>query len=202
MECDSSGQEYRFENHGIKIKIPVGAIPIGEMVHIEAAVMMYGPFTFSSRMKPVSPVLWLCFMEKQVKLQQPFEVTLPHCLAQHKNHEIGFAKANHIRPISSNHYHFDAFDGESAIISESEGTVKSYHCCFLCIQAKRSQQCTLDSWYSLILAKSSRQHILHFCVVYHLMTCIKVCKQKILNCSRALCDPYRVYVIGYQGTVS
>ncbi len=45
IEFDASGGEYKNNEHDITLSIPEGAIPHGEIVHIEVAIALYGPFS-------------------------------------------------------------------------------------------------------------------------------------------------------------
>ena len=40
LEFDTNGREYKSNEHGITINIPEGAIPHGQIVHIEVAVAL------------------------------------------------------------------------------------------------------------------------------------------------------------------
>ena len=67
LQCDGSGLKFTFKNHDITVKIPEGTLAIGEKIHVEVAVMpMYGPFQFLKGARLISPVVWLCPLEKNV----------------------------------------------------------------------------------------------------------------------------------------
>ena len=81
LDCDHSGLDYVIENHDITLRIPEGAVAEGEMVHFEVGVAMHGPFCRPENTQPISPILWLCHLEDEVKLNKSLELILPHCYA-------------------------------------------------------------------------------------------------------------------------
>lgn len=99
LEFDYKGLEYTNTDHGIALRIPEGAVAAGEKVHLEFSVAIYGPFGFPPNMLPISPIVWLCLMEK-IDLKKPFEIAIPHI---HRgitekdihNFQVCFAKADH-----------------------------------------------------------------------------------------------------------
>ena len=102
LKCDHSGLERTIKDHGITLKVPKRAVAEGVEIHFEVAVAMYGPFKFSENVEPISPILWLCILEKNVVLNKPIEVKIPHALThlsrdKIKRHKklISFAKADH-----------------------------------------------------------------------------------------------------------
>ena len=64
MECDHTGLDYTVEEHDITLRIPEGAVTVGETIHLEIGVAMYGPFNFPENSIPVSPIVWLCIQEE------------------------------------------------------------------------------------------------------------------------------------------
>ena len=150
------------------ISIPKGAVPIGKKLHVEVAVAMYGPFIFPSEVdtRPISPILWLCFLEDDVQLCGPFQVTLPHFLtgltndkAQYFN--VGFAKASHnySRNCDGQYsYSFFTCDGQFTVYM-SCGTLETMHCCFLCIKAEHTSKMIKEARYCLVRI----EHCLSLC---------------------------------------
>ena len=100
LKCDCNGLVYTIEDHDITLNVPEGAIAKNETIHIEIDVTMYGSFIFPKNTQPISPIIWLCVLEKDTKLRKPIRLILPHFLTnltrdQLHNHQIGFAKASH-----------------------------------------------------------------------------------------------------------
>ena len=88
MTCDYKGLKHTIEGHDITLMVPEGAISKEMEIHIEVAVAMYGPFKFSGNVKPISPILWLCILEKNVMLSKPIVVRIPHALTHKSSDKI------------------------------------------------------------------------------------------------------------------
>lgn len=191
LKCDYNGIEnYTLKDHGITIKIPKGAIPKGKVVHIELAVTLCGPFSFPNNTRPISPILWMCPQEK-IEFKQPFEVTLPHILTRLNQKElaelgVGFAKADHDFSVPKNGKSV-VFDFKPCNIQNQEhkqgySTLKSTHCCYLCLTANDEDKRKLQeavareeflfSRYDYVTESST--FTTTFCVSYGLLTCEKV----------------------------
>ena len=196
--CDSHGYELIIEEHNITIKVPEGAVTTGKRVYLEVGVTMFGPFNFTNNSQPISPILWLCFPNVNdvygwLSLKKPIEVTLPHVLtgltsSQLQDHHVSFSKANHYNlkhihvPYEEIYeYDFQPVEENSTVTftsseNKSHGTLETFHCCFLCIEAQMSPKLVTDSSYCLVRMESSvppRSEI-HFAVTYFLKTCLKV----------------------------
>ena len=185
LECDFNGQELNIIEHNITLKIPQGAVRIGTSVHLEVAVTMHGPFVFSeSSARPISPILWLCFLE-DVLLQKPFKVILPHFLIGLTNdkaqyYSVSFAKASHEYSLSSDSqlsYKFLTYNGYQSTINTSYGTLLTTHCCYLCIKAEHSEELIKGASYCLVrIEPTSHLHQLEidFAAILFLDTCLEV----------------------------
>lgn len=199
LTCDSFGGEYYSSDHGITLRIPAGAIPPGQIAHLEVAVALYGPFQFPDGTCPISPILWLCIQEN-IDLRKPIDIILPHFLASVNVDKnvieslgINFAKADHKQYITDvsgrNRYIFKAL--ETAFIAYKEGNqsygiLSTQHCCYFCITSKDPQICpdfALKAGYYLwCIEKPSSSHslpsrspdTLHFCATFCLPTCREV----------------------------
>ena len=152
----------------------------GKVVHFEIGVAMYGPFIFPEDSQPVSPIVWLCQLEEDVELKKPFELILPHYLIgltvdQLHLHHIRFAKAGH---DSLTEYKFkEVCDIQPYFItreSKSYGVLKSTHCCYLCIKAKKTPELLKDCTYCLARVELSDANQVYFIASYFLKTCIEV----------------------------
>ena len=146
LECDSNGHKHVSTDHDITITIPKGAIAEGKMVHLEFGVTMYGPFNFPDNTRPISPIIWLCFMEEDVKIKQPFEIELPHIHKglnndNIKQYQVGFLKADHTGEMDMDKQKKFQFQrtGKHDIATfrstrqQNYGVLQTNHCCYLCI---------------------------------------------------------------------
>ena len=195
IEVDSCGHELFIEDHDITVKVPEGAVTTGERVYLEVGVTMFGPFNFTNSSQPISPILWLCFpgvndVYDRLSLKKPIKVTLPHVLtgltsSQLQDHCVSFSKANHFNISQDGSYTFKSIEETSLVnVSFTSNDKKSYgiletlHCCFLCIEAKKTPQLASNISYCLVRIESSvppRSEI-HFATTYFLDTCLKVIK--------------------------
>ena len=183
MECNCDGITYTIEDHDITLRIPEGAVEQGKVVHFDIGVAMYGPFIFPEDSQPISPIVWLCQLEEDVELKKPFELILPHYLIgltvdQLHLHHVRFAKARHDRLTD---YKFkELCDIRPYFVtreSKSYGVLKSTHCCYLCIKAKKTPELLKDCTYCLARVKSlvaNQVHSVYFIASYFLKTCIEV----------------------------
>ena len=194
LQCDYRALEYIIEDHDITIRIPEGAIPEGKTVHIEVGVAAYGPFTFSKDTQPISPIVWLHISEKDIQLQKPFQLVLPHFLMgvtkeTIRAHQVEFAKAIYNDYISDEQqfrYRFHYCDSDPLFASSGErgyGILESMHCCYYCLKAKKTKSLLKDTSYCLTRIERSlpsqqsqpQKNEIYFAVTYFLNTCHKVC---------------------------
>ena len=177
---DNYGMEYIIEDHDVTVRFPFGAVAEGEKLQFEIGVAMYGPFKFMSDKRPISPILWLCPLDESLaKLNKPFQFILPHFLSGDKvhNHQVGLAKANH-RDYEEYRYTLHVCDTKPIFVStgsKSYGIIETNHCCFYCLQANNTPQITRDAEYALVTLESVKKQEVHFCAIYLLNTCLKVC---------------------------
>ena len=192
LECDCRGLQYTIENHDITLRIPEGAIPEGKQAHIEIDVAAYGPFIFPKNTQPISPIVWLCILEKDIQLQKPFQLILPYFLMQLtkeniQDHQIEFVKAtdDYITDEDQLRYKFRSCDIEPLFASSGDrnyGVLESMHCCYHCLKAKTTQKIARDAGYCLTRIECSRPshepslqiNEIYFAVTYFLKTCIEV----------------------------
>ena len=64
------------EQYGLHLLIPPGAIPAGIDISIDIGVALYGPFQYPERLRPVSPVFWICVYTWSGEFQIPFITVL------------------------------------------------------------------------------------------------------------------------------
>ena len=193
LECDSNGLKYTNAEHAITLRIPKCAVPDNKKIHFEVGVAMYGPFNFPKNTQPISPILWLCILEKDVELKKPIRIDLPHFLSGLTpdrlllDHQAGFAKANHNDAIFKNGeqmcYRFFPCEMKSRFVfkgCKGYGILSSYHCCFYCISAKKTPELAIDARYYLVRSEASLtpyRNVIIFSVIYFLDTCLKVSKK-------------------------
>lgn len=189
LECGYDGMEYVIEDHDITLRIPEGAVAKEENIHFEIAVAMYGPFTFSMNVQPISPIVWLCLLEEDAELKKPFLLIVPHFLTELTierllYHQVTFAKANHSRYTLENSqmkYRFNPCETPALFASNesnSYGVLKSNHCCFYCLEANISEKVATDAGYCLVriesLSSQPNLNEVYFIPIFFLKTCIKV----------------------------
>lgn len=191
LECGYDGMQHTIEEHDITLRIPEGAVAKGEKLHIEIGVAMYGPFIFPENTRPISPILWLCIVkEDNVALKKDFQIILPHFLvgiASEKlhYHQVGFAKAGHNQKYTSTlkhdqiMYEFKVCKTPTLFASsggKSYGILRSDHCCFYCLQAKKSPELAKNAGYCLarIESSSSVSSEIFFVASFFLSSCVKV----------------------------
>ena len=178
--------EHTIEEHDITLRVPEGAVPKGENVHIEIGVAMYGPFSFPVNTRPISPILWLCFMEENTAIKKDFQIVLPHFLTGLSTerlhyHQVGFAKAGHnqakIRRNNILVYDFNVCMTDTLFASsggKSYGVFHSDHCCFYCLQAHQSPDLARDTGYCLTRIESVKSLEIFFVSSFFLKSCLKV----------------------------
>jgi hypothetical protein len=196
LECNHAGLTYTFEDHDITLIVPEGALPKDQTVHIEFDATMYGPFIFPKDTRPISPIVWLSLLERDVKLKKPFQLILPHFLTESKVketlhfHQVGCAKAIHSTFVvrdSEKNYEFHPCDSELRFAScgnKGYAVLESDHCCFYCLQANITRELAKDASYCLTQIERSvshNQYEVFFIASYFLQTCIQV-KFLRLNC--------------------
>lgn len=189
LECDSNGLEYTNECHDITLRVPEGAVEIGKKIHFEFAVAMYGPYIFPENTQPTSPILWLCILEKDVKLRKPFLVILPHYLTGLSNdmveqYHAGFAKADHNDYTWEGKqmwYHFHLCHDIKPLFARSGskgyGVLISNHCCYYCLLAEKTPELAMKAGYMLVRVESilaPHQYEIYFCAIFFLNTCVQV----------------------------
>ena len=187
FECDYDGMEHTIEEHDITLRIPEGAVTKGEKIHIEIGVVMYGPFAFPENTRPISPILWLCFVNKDIALKKDFQIILPHFLTgltteELHYHQVGFVKANHNQKYACTSkngqivYEFEVCETQTLFASsggKSYGILKSDHCCFYCLQAKQTPELARNVGYCLARIESLSSEIF-FVTSFFLKSCVKV----------------------------
>ena len=191
LECDYSGLRYTNVDHDITLRIPEGAVAKGEKIHFEVGIAMYGPFIFPKNTQPISPILWLCLLEEDIKLKKPFQVVLPHYLIglDHERiqyHEVEFIKASHSDCTDQMSYNFQYCENIKPVLasigSRNYGVLISKHCCFYCLKARKTPKLAMDSGYCLVRIERlvSSMNEVYFLTIYFLESCLKVSCSNII----------------------
>lgn len=186
LECGHNGLEYTIEDHDITLRIAQGTVPNEKKIHFEIGVASYGPFVFPNNTQPISPIIWLCILEEDVELTKPFQLIFPHFLTgldrkMLAQHQIKLTKASHnigdklVYTFVSDHC--DNMPMLASCKDKSYALIESKHCCFYCLEAKRTKKLSTDASYCLHRIEhipfSSRNEV-HFAATYFLDTCIQV----------------------------
>ena len=191
LECGYDGIDFTIEDHDITVRIPEGAVSEGEKIHFEVGVATYGPFAFSESSRPISPILWLCILDKDVHLKRDFMIILPHILTglttvKLRDHQVTFAKANHDDYTSEGGkimaYRFNQCEIQplfASVEDKNYGILLSSHCCFYCIKAKQSPELARDAGYCLARIESLTSEI-YFVASFFLKTCVMVRQQCLI----------------------
>ena len=188
IECNYKAQNYTIDGHDITLRIPEGAVAEGERVHFEIAVAMYGPFKLPGNARPISPIVWVCLLEEDVKLKKPFQLIVPHFLSliseeRIRYHNVKFSKANHNICYSNNKLHYEFQDCDTtplftSIGYRSYGVLITNHFCFYCLKANHTPELANDAGYSLVRIETPltpNRNEIDFVTIYLLETCLRVC---------------------------
>ena len=174
-------------DHDITLRIPEGAVAVGEKVHFEVGVAMYSPLYLPGNTQPISPILWLHLLEEDIKLNKDFELILPHCYTGLVTPPdlISFAIADHrsLKDITSDK------DGqpcyllklwETGIIDQMYGAIQIdlFNHIFCIVKHTKYGNWCQDISFSLArvdLPPSSTVQEFHFYGLFDLATHRKVC---------------------------
>lgn len=189
ITCDYYGIHHTLTGHGITMDIPEGVIPKGQVISIELAVALYGPFIFPNNTRPISPILWICPQE-HIEFSLPIQVILPHFLTGHDQQKLAhlgveFAKSNHNSCFNESHnavFSFQTCSVKPRFSTKGKqafGSLETRHCCFLCLTAKPLQCPELARGAGFCFSRidymsKSSTYVVVFCVSFFLQSCLKV----------------------------
>ena len=74
---DHNGGTLHIQEHDIDIVIPQHAISMGDVVEVQAAAILSGPYKMPSRYDPISVTVWVGASYRFKKL---IKITIPHCV--------------------------------------------------------------------------------------------------------------------------
>ena len=195
LKCDSGGLNYTIEDHDITLNIPEGAVAYNQIIHIEIGVTMYGHFEFPKNSQPISPIIWLCLLEDDIKLKKTFQLILPHFLTgltrdELKNHQVGLVKAIHsnVEDDEMRQYKFNPCTDSNLLLTSirerSYAALELLHCCFYCLKANRTPELLMDTGFCLTRIEHSaspHRDEVFFAATYFLKTCIQVLKKECIR---------------------
>ena len=196
---DGDELEYHSSEHNFTIKIPKGATKKRGTTEIQIGLALHGPFTFPDRTQNVSPILWLCAIP-DTKLRKPVQITLPHCITnahhgslKHRRGDEGlalqFASASLKSGTSSKsrkrQFEFHPTEGEEVLWpSETCGSILMKNLSPVCIVASSAKtadlkrELSLHACYCIVPVVpqriQGRDWSIHFCITFHLQSCIQV----------------------------
>ena len=180
LECDHNGLNHNIPNHDISLIIPGGAVSKGEKIHFELGITMYGPFSFTESIRPISPIIWLCLLEEEYQLMAPFQLALPHYYTDDKSqhHEVRFAKAEHSYKEYNTRegriqYKFHLCDFQPVFDDRNRAILATKHFCFYCLSSARTHEPDKRIRYCLAHVKVSPSEATFF-ATYFVPTCLQV----------------------------
>ena len=148
--CGPEGWQYKKD--GVRIMIPPGAVKSRVGVTVGVTFAGLGPFEFPPKMKPVSPLLFICMGRSKFTFQKPVEITLPHCVRSTfgRQRNLQFLKAGH-RMTNENTFSFEATEGDTIFSTDNRtGTIHTNHFCLLCIAENMGSEEISDAEYVLV----------------------------------------------------
>ena len=191
---------------GYIISVPPGVVDKGETITLKHGVVPHGGFSqfqFPEGMYPVSSIISVS--TTKYKFRKPVEIVIPHyinCETPDDCNKLAAFKACHT--IDKNGlptYRFEKMPNQNlshfTVRSKENGTVMPYvaysaeHCCFWCVGTYKKED-TDKAMFCLTEARSkptedSRELAIHYCLSYHLPTCLKVIIKNLCNFGEILC---------------
>ena len=155
LSFDHNGARYRNESMGVMIEIPKGAIEEGLTVDIKVGIALHGPFSYPTKMHPISPILFLC-PQKEVQLLHPIKIVLPHIMQD--DPEVILLKSHHSDYNGKKSvHHFKPLECKTKVSLFKHKKVNYCHFsldhfCFVCI-GEIDEQTARNIGYSLTCVK-------------------------------------------------
>ena len=183
LECSHNGLEHTIAGHNITLRIPKGAIDIGDKLFFDVGILMFGPFIFPENTRPISPILWLCPSE-DYRMKKPFKIILPHFLSSRavvkmNSNNIRFAKAKHNQSQTKNEFQFV----NSRPLFASSGSrnfaiLQIQHFCYYCLIGNIVKDGDIEYCLVQVERPIQQRSEIHFLAIYLLDTCIKAVEQQ------------------------
>jgi hypothetical protein len=180
--CGHEGREITSTAYDFSVKISKGTVRKRKSIAFNVGVCLYGPFSFPTGYKLVSPILMVTSATHH-KLKRPIEVVLSHCTDIAANNEaVTFFRAK-VRGVTSppHSYQFEPTDTGSNHFEKhsTHGKLSSSELGFFCIMAKETAGTRRKTNYCLVPVvprniDSSSSWTVHYCLTLHLQAFINV----------------------------
>ena len=148
-------------------------------VHVEMGVAFYGPFTFSDKYQPVSPIL--CFYtQEDVTFNHPVKFKIPHVVMNSEGINLYFAMAKHHTDNDALSFQRIEHRPTTEYCSGENpfGMLSSNQCCYLCIVAKKETSMPVSKgYYFHVLTKKGKNKFtceIKVVCTFFLQACITV----------------------------
>jgi len=197
FEVGSSGGSYSNEDHQVYLKVPEGAVPRGNVIHIKIGVGLISSKAscLPPNSKLVSPIASFHVEgEKNFHFLRPVEITLPHFVDLKDEDDVKDTNLTFLK--ASCHLHcFHKAKGSAEFKPKSQtATLKTKHFCSFCIAANKSLK-SEKIHYRLVKVIPRLNHQMDrwrasFCVTYYLRTCLEV---KITKLRKIVQNLYEIY---------
>ena len=196
LTVTSDGAYFVSPDDGYIISVPPGAVPRGERITLRHGVVPHGGFSqfqFPNGMLPVSAIVSVLSTSND-KFHKPIEITMPHCIdcktSEDCNKLVVFKACHTIGENGLPIYRFEEMPRRNlslfTVRSKEIGMVMPYaaysteHCCYWCVGIYSKKYTDNLTMFCLTEAKpkstseESRELAIHYCLSYHLPTCVKV----------------------------
>jgi hypothetical protein len=191
LTVTSDGAYFISPEDGYIISVPPGAVRKGERVTLKHGVVPhggFGQFQFQDGMHTVSPIVSV----HKHKFHKPIEIAMPHCIncrTADDCSKLAVFKACHTIENGLPTYRFEEQPSENlshfTVRSKELGTVIPYvaysteHCCYWCVGTYSKKHTDNQTMFCLTEARpksteESRELAIHYCLSYHLPTCLQV----------------------------
>lgn len=191
ITCGPAGGVFHSKSNDVTIMFPEGAVPSGmHSVSIEFGVALFGPFDMpnNTKMRPVSPFVWICCDNPEFVFSKPITVIMPHCISCDSEQDceaLTFMKADQNDLNTEGRFQFKRCDATSAFRPHTmKGSITlsaftTQHFCFLCICSMSPNIAISKANYCLMMVTPTQpeeRYEVTFCITYLLETCIEVSK--------------------------
>lgn len=186
ITCGPAGGVFHSKSNNVTIIFPEGAVPSSmHSISIEFGVALFGPFDMPSntKMRPVSPFVWICCDTPEFVFDKPITVVMPHCISCDSERDcevLTFMKADQNDLNTEGRFQFKMCDAMSAFRPHTmRGSCTTTHSGFLCICSDNSNIVNSKANYCLMMVMPSRpeeRYEVTFCITYLLETCMEVSK--------------------------
>ena len=195
LTVTSDGAYFISPDDGYIISVPPGAVRKGETITLKHGVVPhggFGHFQFKDGMHPVSLIVSVQSQTTKHKFHKPIVIAMPHYINLETADDcskLAVFKACHTIENGVPTYRFEEQPRENVshftVRSKELGTVMPYvaysteHCCYWCVGTYSKEYIDNQTMFCLTEARpkstdESRELAIHYCLSYHLPTCLKV----------------------------